>query len=327
MVAIMSLDKISDLCKERGLYRTPELNEKLYLHFCGFKRIENLDTYSECRALWLENNCIDCIENLEALELLETLFIQHNFISSLRSPVTSELTSRPLNVRSLDISYNFLVSIEDIPLVFPQLEKLLVSHNRLKGLHSALGTMGNLLVLDVSFNEIENVEGAEEAVLGTLGGLPRLSSLMMQGNSITKIPYYRKKVIALNSALTFLDEYPVFPEERRCCTAFVDGGKAAEAKVKAELAAGQIMEKEKQLRYFADVRSSILQNLIPGKGPETTKYFIEHDDKTSQPSRHPSQAVEEEEPIHADPMANMANSTKKSKMTIVTISDDEDDEM
>jgi dynein assembly factor 1 len=325
-MSTMTIDMLSSLCKERGLFRTPELNEKLYLHFCGFKRIENLGAYSECRALWLENNSIEYVENLESLENLETLFIQHNFISSLRFTDSTQLTSPPLHVRCLDISYNFLTTMEDIPLVFPLLQKLLVSHNRIKNLPSNLGSLQHLIVLDVSFNEIDNVEGGAH-VLSALGGVPCLSSLMMQGNSVTKIQHYRKRLIAQNESLTFLDEYPVFPEERRCCNAFVEGGKAAESKVKAELAAEQITEKEKQLQFFADVRSSIIKNLT-GSAPATTKYFLEHDEERSLKSHEavsPSTKYVCAATAHKDPTS--VTTFKKPMASIVTISDDEDEEM
>lgn len=42
----MTLDEIKLSCLENNGYETPELNDKLYLHFRGFKRIENLELYT-----------------------------------------------------------------------------------------------------------------------------------------------------------------------------------------------------------------------------------------------------------------------------------------
>jgi hypothetical protein len=45
----MSKDEIRLSCIENDGYESPELNEKLYLHFRGFKRIENLEEYTACK--------------------------------------------------------------------------------------------------------------------------------------------------------------------------------------------------------------------------------------------------------------------------------------
>lgn len=65
---------IKEMCKKHDLYMTPELNEKLYLHYGGFRKIENLDAYTELRALWLQGNIISKIENISNLKKLRCLF-------------------------------------------------------------------------------------------------------------------------------------------------------------------------------------------------------------------------------------------------------------
>lgn len=49
---------LKQLCLDpkHGGYSTPHLNEKLYLHFKGITKIENLDEYTGLRSLWLEGN-------------------------------------------------------------------------------------------------------------------------------------------------------------------------------------------------------------------------------------------------------------------------------
>ena len=66
-VPTMTKEEIRQSCVENGGYETAELNDKLYLHFRGFKKIENLDAYTGCKAIWLDSNGLDTIEGLDKL--------------------------------------------------------------------------------------------------------------------------------------------------------------------------------------------------------------------------------------------------------------------
>ena len=61
-------------------YVTPSLNDVLYLHFKGFKRIENLKEFVNVKVIYFEGNCIQKIEGLENLELLTCLYLHQNMI-------------------------------------------------------------------------------------------------------------------------------------------------------------------------------------------------------------------------------------------------------
>lgn len=63
-------------CLRHDGYESPELNETLYLHFRGFLRIQNLEPYTELRALFLESNSLQRIEGLSHLTSLRALFLQ-----------------------------------------------------------------------------------------------------------------------------------------------------------------------------------------------------------------------------------------------------------
>jgi hypothetical protein len=52
----MTPQALLEACKEHDGYETPELNDTLYLHFKGFRRIENLHPYTGLKSLWLESN-------------------------------------------------------------------------------------------------------------------------------------------------------------------------------------------------------------------------------------------------------------------------------
>jgi len=55
--------------------------------------------------------------------------------------------------------------------------------------------------------------------------MPDLRVLYLQGNPVTrKIPNYRKKIIFSIPSLKYLDDRPVFDDDRRAAEAFSKGG-------------------------------------------------------------------------------------------------------
>ena len=66
---------LKEICTQMKLFQSLELNDKMYLHRQGFRKIENLDQLTGLRALWLEGNAISEIENLEPCKLLRCLFV------------------------------------------------------------------------------------------------------------------------------------------------------------------------------------------------------------------------------------------------------------
>jgi dynein assembly factor 1 len=72
-MAEMNAKALLEACKEHNLYKTPELNDKLYLNFKGFTSIACLEPYTALKALFLEGNALDSIEGLPALPELKCL--------------------------------------------------------------------------------------------------------------------------------------------------------------------------------------------------------------------------------------------------------------
>jgi dynein assembly factor 1 len=64
------------LRKEHKLYySTPELNDCLYLHYKGFRKIENLEEFTGLKVLYMEGNALSTIENLEYNINLRCLYL------------------------------------------------------------------------------------------------------------------------------------------------------------------------------------------------------------------------------------------------------------
>jgi hypothetical protein len=49
---------IKEVALSKGGYSTAELNDRLFLHFKGISKIENLEPYHQLKCIWLEGNGI-----------------------------------------------------------------------------------------------------------------------------------------------------------------------------------------------------------------------------------------------------------------------------
>ena len=76
---------LKEYCKKDGLYSTPHLNDKLYLHYKGFREIKHLEGYTGLKVLWLEGNGLGQISGLEAQTEMRTLYLQENLIEKIEN--------------------------------------------------------------------------------------------------------------------------------------------------------------------------------------------------------------------------------------------------
>ena len=233
-------------CKENGGYGTPELNDKLYLHFQGFDRIQNLEAYTGLKSLFLEGNGLEDLEGLSACVELRCLFAQQNMVTAIPP-------SLPVSLSTLNVSNNNVSHLRNVARLV-ELQTLQASNCKLKTLESLgeLRNCANLSTVDLQNNEID---GDPEAMVALFASMPKLACLYMQGNPVvSQLRQYRKRMIASIKSLAYLDDRPVFPLERHCAEAWAAGGldaeKAARKAFKDEEAAKQRRDHE----YLTNLR-------------------------------------------------------------------------
>ena len=107
---LMTDKTVKHFCEKEGLFSTPELNDKLYLQYKGFVRMdpETLAKYHGLVALWLNHNAITKIEGLNPLISLTSLALQHNYISKIEGLETLYQLS------ILNLSHNRIDNIEGL---------------------------------------------------------------------------------------------------------------------------------------------------------------------------------------------------------------------
>lgn len=203
---VMDKTLLRKLCKDNGLYTTPSLNDKIYLHYKGFSKIENLDEYTGIKALWLEGNGLSKIEGLEHQTLLRSLYLHENIIEKIEG-----LDSQK-DLDSLNLSKNFITSIDNLSHM-TQLTSLNLAHNKISTLAGIehIISIPSLQTLDLQYNKLEDA-----GVVDILANMPDLRVLYLMGNPCVKnIKHYRRCIIARCKQLKYLDDRPIFDEERR----------------------------------------------------------------------------------------------------------------
>ena len=235
-------------CKENGGYGTPELNDKLYLHFKGFDKIENLEEYTGLKSVFLEGNGLEQLTGLEACTSLRCLFAQQNFVREIPDAL-------PASLSTINVSNNPLGTLEHLSRL-PDLQTLQASHCELKDLDAIrdLVDCPELTTVDLQQNKID---GDAEEMVRLFASMPKLACLYLQGNPIvSSLRQYRKRMISEIPGLAYLDDRPVFPLERLCAEAWAKGGLEAE---KAARAAHKAEEEDKQRRdreYLTSIREA-----------------------------------------------------------------------
>ena len=236
----MSPKALKGICKTHKLYSTAYLNDKLYCQYKGFREIQNLDEYTGLRCVWLEGNGFQKIQGLEKCTELRTLYLHENCIDVIEGLDTL------VDLDTLNLNKNGIAKVENLSML-PNLHTLLLSHNRLEDYESLehLKDCKSIQSLDIQSNRIDDIK-----VLEVFQAMPDLRVLYLMGNPVVKkIKNYRKRLTYMLPQLKYLDDRPVFPDDRlraeAYMKAFEEGGiKAAQAAERAEQdTQGQIRER------------------------------------------------------------------------------------
>eukprot|EP00826_Nyctotherus_ovalis_P035431 TRINITY_DN3044_c0_g1_i1.p1 TRINITY_DN3044_c0_g1~~TRINITY_DN3044_c0_g1_i1.p1 ORF type:complete len:284 (+),score=70.14 TRINITY_DN3044_c0_g1_i1:54-905(+) len=206
------------LKSKKSYYQTQSLNDTLYLHFKGLRKIENLDGFTGLKTLYIESNEIAELEGFERLLQLSALYAQENCIARIEG-------LNPLKaLRVLNLSSNRIRQIEGLEGLV-SLENLQLARNLIgkEGTDDVIGVLAanGIKTLDLAKNFIDEPKIVKEVLVK----LPKLRVLYLQGNKVVgEIESYRKTMISTLRNLKHLDDAPVFDEDRRYADAFIKGG-------------------------------------------------------------------------------------------------------
>jgi dynein assembly factor 1 len=241
-MTIERLHKILD-SDRRMYYRSHELNDKLYIHFQGFRKIENLETFTGLRSLFAEANAFEKLEGLETCTKLRSLFVQQNCIRKIEG-----LHNCP-EMWGINLSDNWVERIENLA-ELRCLSSLTITKNRIgwNGLSDVMELKDTTIgTLDLSDNNISDPEVLPEVFCK----MKHLKVLYLKGNPVVKqIPHYRKTVIASLPNLKYLDDRPVFDEDRRYAEAFVAGGLEGEREMRKIVKQEKLDYHDRQVQAF-----------------------------------------------------------------------------
>jgi len=223
----MTVEVLQEICKERNMWRQPHLNTQVFLNYKGFDGIEGLEEWVNVRVLQLDNNNIKHIEGLDRMTDLRSLQLGFNRITEIQGLQCN------VELRHLNLEGNGVKCIPNLRHL-NKLEVLNLSANSIEHLEDMqeLCAVPSLINIDVSQNKIESSDGVLEFWTNLAD---HVKVLRYHGNpGIRNIAHYRKRLVNAMPLLSYLDERPVFPVERKSCAAWAVGGNEAMHKAKQD---------------------------------------------------------------------------------------------
>ena len=212
------------------------------------------------RTLYLQQNCIQTIENLSHMKELANLNLSENFIDKIQN--LSALTS----LQTLHLSKNNLCSVEDL---------------------AHLSECSSIEILDLSNNRINDESILEEVIFK----MKQLKYLKLDGNAFVRsVKFYRKKIILNLPNLNYLDNMPVFEDERRAAQAWERGGLPEEKKER------EIMRTEEKEKHINSMKA--LDKMLEDHKEELKQKRIAHELEEEMRSKEEIEQKDEQEELN-----------------------------
>lgn len=239
------LRKIIDSDK-RCYYRTEELNDKLYIHYKGWRELQNLEGWTGLKTLYAECNAFSEITGLQTCTKIRSLFLQENCIKRISGLET--LT----DLWSINLSSNFIERIEGLS-ACTKLNTLIIAKNKIGfGGIADIEQLADSSVcsLDLQDNRLEDPDVLPEV----FARMKDLRVLYLKGNpAAKKIVNYRKSLTAYCKDMRYIDDRPVFEDDRRCAEAFNRGGIEEERAEKRRIKEEKSQAHDRNMRLFQEM--------------------------------------------------------------------------
>jgi len=243
------LKKIID-SDRRMYYRSEDLNDKLFIHYKGWKEMKNLEGWTGLKALYAECNAFDRTSGLSQCRNLRSLFLQENCIRRIEG-----LEGCPL-LWNLNLSSNFIERIEGLSQL-RSLNTLTIQKNKIgfAGVEDVVHLVDTTIsTLDLQDNKIWDPDILPEVFTR----MADLRVLYLKGNPCAKkIPNYRKGITAVCQNLKYLDDRPVFPEDRRAADAFNRGGLEEERAERRRIKEEENSKHERNMKAFQEMIENV----------------------------------------------------------------------
>lgn len=212
------------LCEENEQYCTPHLNDQLFLHFKGFKKIECLEKYYNLRTLWLESNGLRQLSGIAHCTKLRMIFLQNNLLTKIEGIETC------VDLVRINLSNNLLERVEGMT-TLKKLQHLDISKNQIKLTSDMqeLTELPELIGIDCASNLITD----QENVVEFFTQMQTLITIQSKDNPFARhIKQIRRRLTNALPNLYYFDDRPITEIDRAAAKAWETGGLEAERAIR-----------------------------------------------------------------------------------------------